>query len=625
MRARARSVHPARPKRPTSAQRQRGTLLSTAVRAFPSAPLSWGERLDILDAWALVLDGVYAHLPLKRSLYGFDVLRAIEHLRQQVPSLSDLQFHRELTLLINRLRDAHTQYLGPKRLHDAVAALPFLVEVYGPPDTPQYVVSKVNRRVVRDRRFRPGVLIKWWNGIPFDRAVDLHAERETGGRADARRARALESLTLRALDYGPPPDEDWVVITYLDPRARQREIRLDWRVVFPGKAPTASHTFMTRARRGINLAAEAARRAKKLLFNFTLWNKERAAIVSRREPAASRYGDFLSARSIKTRHGTFGYLRIWSFDVEDDQEFLEAAIKLMKALPDRGLIIDVRDNPGGYIGAAERMLQLFTPSTILPTKFALRATPVTSALSSAAFNQRDLGQWAESLATAAQTGEPYSSHLPLTSVEACNDLGQYYGGPVVVVTNANTYSSGDLFAAGIVDNRIGTVICVGEATGAGGANVWTSDDLDAAMRAAGHPVPLPKGVSFMVAVRRAVRSGDADGVLIEDAGVRGQPYAMTRRDIFDRNRDLIEHCGEILAAQPRTRLRVARLGRSLALNSAGLDRLDVYVDGHPAGLSVHLRAREARKLRVPRGSKEVEIVGFAEGMVRQRRRLPLDP
>ena len=137
MRARARRVRPTRPKRPTSAQRQRGTLLSTAVRAFPSAPLSWGERLDILDAWAQVLDGVYAHLPLKRSLYGFDVLRAIEHLRQQVPSLSDLQFHRELTLLINRLRDAHTQYLGPKRLHDAVAALPFLVEVYGPPDAAQ--------------------------------------------------------------------------------------------------------------------------------------------------------------------------------------------------------------------------------------------------------------------------------------------------------------------------------------------------------------------------------------------------------------------------------------------------------------------------------------------------------
>jgi C-terminal processing protease CtpA/Prc len=586
-------------------------------------PLSWGERLDILDAWAQVLDGVYAHLPLKRSLYGFDVVRALEHLRQQVPTLSDLQFHRELTLVINRLRDAHTQYLGPKRLQDAVATLPFLVEVYGPPDAPQYVVSKVNRQVVRDRHFQPGVLIQWWNGIPFDRAVDLHAERETGGRADARRARALESLTLRALDYGPPPDEDWVVLTYIDRKARRREIRLDWRVVSPDKAPTASRASATRARRAINPAAEAARRAKKLLFNFTLWNKERSADSARpgRAASAARYGDFLSARTVRTRHGTFGYLRIWSFDVEDDQEFLEAAITLMKALPDRGLIIDLRDNPGGYVCAAERMLQLLTPNQVLPTKFALRATPITAALSSAAFNQPDFGEWAESLAMAAQTGEPYSSHLPLTSVEACNDLGQHYGGPVVVVTDANTYSSGDLFTAGIVDNRIGAIVCVGQATGAGGANVWTSDDLDAAMRAAGHAFSLPKGVSFMVAVRRAVRSGDADGVLIEDAGITGQPYAFTRRDIFHRNQDLIEHCGEILAAQPRTRLRVAWRHRSLAIDTAGLDRLDLYVDGHPAGPSVHLSGRASTRLRVPPGAKAVEVVGFAAGVVRQRRRL----
>ena len=50
-----------------------------------------------------------------------------------------------------------------------------------------------------------------------------------------------------------------------------------------------------------------------------------------------------------------------------------------------------------------------------------------------------------------------------------------------------------------------------------------------------------------MAVRRAVRTGDAEGTLIEDAGVPGQSYEMTVNDIFKRNRDLIERCGEILA------------------------------------------------------------------------------
>jgi len=50
----------------------------------------------------------------------------------------------------------------------------------------------------------------------MDRAVDRHAEDETGGRPDARRARALESMTLRALQYGPWPDERWVTLGFID-------------------------------------------------------------------------------------------------------------------------------------------------------------------------------------------------------------------------------------------------------------------------------------------------------------------------------------------------------------------------------------------------------------------------
>ena len=80
---------------------------------------------------------------------------AIEHLRQQVTTLTDLQFHRELTSLINRLRDAHTQYSGPRTIAGAVATLPFLVEAWGPADDCHYVVSKVSdRKLVQRVPFR---------------------------------------------------------------------------------------------------------------------------------------------------------------------------------------------------------------------------------------------------------------------------------------------------------------------------------------------------------------------------------------------------------------------------------------------------------------------------------------
>ena len=607
---------------------QRGRILPEALGEVPAdvAKLNWGERLDVLDAWVQVLDGVYAHLPLKRALYGFDPVRAIEHLRQQVTTLGDLQFHRELTSLINRLRDAHTQYSGPRTIAGAVATLPFLVEAWGPADDCHYVVTKVSdRRLVQESRFEPGVTLEFWNGVPFARAVDIHADTETGGRPDARQARALDSLTFRSLEYGPPPDEHWVDISYVDLKKKRREIRVPWRVVCPARAPTASRGGSARMRRGIDPAAEAVRRAKKLMFNPRLWNEERSVEAERPangSPAAD-YKDFLTARKVKTQSGEFGYLRIWSFDVDDDQRFIEAAIELLAGLPDRGLIIDLRDNPGGFIWAAERMLQLFTPNQITPTKFALRATPLTAQMATARFNQGELGPWADSLASAPSTGEPYSTHLPITTVEQCNDLGQYYGGPVVAVVNANTYSSGDLFTAGFLDNRIGIVICIGEATGAGGANVWSSDELGAAMKAAGHPMAaLAHGANLTVAVRRAVRSGDADGVLIEDSGIAGQLYAMTQRDVFDSNRDLIEHCGQLLTAQPWTQLDIARRGERLKITTAGLDYVDIYADGHPAGPGVPLRKDGTIRVDLPNGAGAIEVVGFSQNTVRQRRRLP---
>ena len=608
---------------------QHGKSLDIVLREAPAgmAALTWGQRLDIIDAWVQVLDGVYAHLPLKRALYGFDPIRAIEYLRQQVPTLTDLQFHRELTNLINRLRDAHTQYSGPQSIAGAVATLPFLVEAWGPPEDCRFVVSKVsNRRLINDPFFKPGVTLTFWNGVPFARAVDLHADSETGGRPDARQARAIDSLTFRSLEYGPPPNEHWVDVTYVDLKKKEREIRMPWRVVCPNRAPSASgQGGFARMRRGIDPAAEAVRRAKKLMFNAGLWAEERHTRPGRgaSKSLTERYKDFLTARKVNTRSGKFGYLRIWSFDVDDDQGFIDAAIKLLRDLPNRGLIIDLRDNPGGLIWAAERMLQLFTPNRIAPTKFGMRATPLTSAMAAARFNQGELGPWAESITSAPSTGEPYSTHLPITTIEQCNDLGQHYGGPVVVVVNANTYSSGDLFSAGIVDNRIGPVVCIGEATGAGGANVWTSADLSAAMKAAGSPLPaLADGANFTIAMRRAVRSGDAEGMLIEDTGVAGQRYSMTRRDIFNGNVDLIEYCGKILSEQPWTQLEVTRNARGLSIKTARLDYIDIYTNGHPAGPGLPLKSDGTVQIKLSRNGGTIEVIGFSKNVVRQRRRLP---
>jgi hypothetical protein len=120
----------------------------------------------------------------------------------------------------------------------------------------------------------------------------------------------------------------------------------------------------------------------------------------------------------------------------------------------------------------------------------------------------------------------------------------------VAVVNANTYSAGDLFTAGWVDHAIGPLVTVGQATGAGGANVWTSAQLRDALTGTDAAFdPLPAGVGFTLAIRRAIRSSAGDGIPIEDLGISGLPYDMTRNDLLHGNRDLIRFCISALDRQ----------------------------------------------------------------------------
>ena len=518
--------------------------LNQFLAAHPFPALTWAERYDVLDVWVSLLDGLYPHLPLKRAMYGYDPIRALEHLRTQIQGLSDDQFHRELMTLLNRLRDRHTQCTY-EPWAGQIAMLPFLVEEYVEKGRRRYLVTKVAKEL-RGTAFEPGVELQSWNGIPFDRAVALHADLELGGHAAARRARALESLTFRPLRYTAPPDERWVHIEYTTTGAHTAEKTFYWQVLdtaavetgsaLPGGAPHRAIGFP----RAINPAAEDIRRTKKLLF-------------APEPPEEGPYSDVFTARTRRVLATEIGHLRIWSFDVADATGFVDAVIAAVAKLPKDGLIIDIRDNPGGLISAAERLLAAFNKSSkpVTPARFALRATSLTAAIANAGVTGINVGQWAPSLRNASLTGETFSSHLPVTKLDAANGPKGVYPGPIVVVANANTYSAGDLFAAGIVDNGIAPLVCVGDATGGGGAEVWTGPQVFNACAFVNRRLqPLPAGLSLTIAALRAVRSGLSEGILIEDSGVAGRPYSMTRDDICAEgekaNPDLLRACLRLL-------------------------------------------------------------------------------
>jgi hypothetical protein len=589
------------------------------------------DQATLVDTATTLVEQLYTHLPLKRERYAIDPLRRLRLLRTRCGVDPPAAIHRELADVFLRLRDAHTRYVGPASLAGCVAYLPFFVEEYGPAGGRRYVVSKVTRSAIpAGSSFSAGVEAVSWNGVPFARAVEVVADQFVGSHPDARRARGIESLTRRAIQYVPLPDEHWVVVGYRTPAGDEAEIRLDWRVFTPDDAqvdppdplPGAAALAIDHEGRAIQAANRdlVARRAGA--------GRARPAGTSGRRPAGASTevptrSDALTASVLDTGLGPIGHLRIWNFSVADHEAFVLEVRRVLRALPDRGLVIDIRSNPGGVIWAAERILQLLTPSPIAPARFSLPVTELTRALVRDDVAGADLLSWQTSIEEAKLTGEPYSQPIPLTDPRRANDLGQCYGGPVVCIADARSYSCGDLFAAGFVDNEIGPLITVGAATGGGGANVWTYALAQARLRSAGLlPATLPAGCSFTFSFRRATRAGDQEGRPIEDVGVAGTlRYDMTRRDLMSGNADLTATAVEVLAAQRFSRMNVtrARDRRSLGVRTAGIDAVSVTVDG--TGTSTTEVESGRATIALPEHWETVEVEGLGAGRVLQRRRV----
>src|SRR5205814_5468495 len=114
--------------------------------------------------------------------------------------------------------------------------------------------------------------------------------------------------------------------------------------------------------------------------------------------------------------------------------------------------------------------------------------------------RKELNRWADSIAESVKTGATYSMGFPLQPEEWCNEIGQVYYGPVILITDALSYSTTDIFAAGFQDHKIGEILGSSDNTGAGGANMWFYQDLiDALGKGAGTQFkPLPRDTSFQL-------------------------------------------------------------------------------------------------------------------------------
>ena len=639
-------------------------LLIMTLRGFLSSAgsLSIEERRTIVEQSLLVIEQNYVHLTLKQSMYGINPeqrLRLLMHRLDAVDSVDslepELEFHREVMAVFTSLRDLHTAYEPPEPFSSVVAFLPFTIEECFDGPHPRFIVTGL----VGDpgpEAFERGVEILYWNGIPIEQAVLRHTDVQAGGNSAARRARAIDTLTIRPLRRMPAPDEEWVSMQFRGRDGEIHEWRQDWLVFMPRTAmdpnqPADDDAIHASAALGIDVQTDATQETRKRFFAQHLMDAERSRSSSRTlvitggEYLDTSLPTTLRARAVETPHGRFGHLRIFSFKVHDADGFVAEVARLLGRLPQDGLIIDVRGNGGGLIHAAEQLLQLFTPKQIEPETAQFGYSSLNLALCEHFSGSNpplglNLTPWLESMSLAVRTGATYSLSHPISDPQSCNELGQHYFGPIVLITDALCYSATDMFIAGFQDHQIGQVVGVHDNTGAGGANVWSHRLLSRLMAeldddVAQRFVPLPHGANLSVAIRRTLRVGQQAGSILEDFGVptkREDRYRITANDLLNANADLMAHAGALLDAQRKRRhlldARVHDLPRrqkEIKYRAKNIDRLDVFIDGRPLESRDIDRVRGSITLKAAsvQAGLRLELAGYLKGELVAKRLIAL--
>jgi peptidase S41-like protein len=597
--------------------------------------LTLDQRRQIVRQAQVLIEQLYVHLPLKRAMHAIDPVQRLRLLDRRLQAYAGRRFHDEMISIFIGLRDLHTNYILPAPYAGRTAFVPFRIEEYWEEGERRYLVSAIKQGVDLPP-FGVGVQVTHWNGIPIDRAVTLNGERNGGSNVDARHTRGLASMTARSMGLLAQPDEEWVDVTFIADGESHVQ-NFSWQVLEPQPAPTASAPTPgvdpVSGALGLDALAEDIRRAQKLLFAPDAVALEQSmAAAGGAAPAeqlaeVSTMPDVLEFRTVSTAHGDLGYLRIRTFRAQPLDAFVNEVIRILGLLPQDGLIIDVRGNGGGIIAAGELLLQLFTPRHIEPEHLHFINTPLTLEVASTPGSA--FAPWHDSIEESVEIGTQFSDGLPLVPgyEDMCNSIGQRYYGPVALITDALCYSTTDIFAAGFQDHEIGPVIGTSGNTGAGGANVLDYAGLMETLP--DHVKALPKGASMRVAFRRTTRVGNRAGDPLEDLGVvSDEIHQITRRDVLERNVDLIAFAADVLAARPHRALEVESAtqgdGIDLSLQTTGLDRVDAYVDDRPRATTDVTDGSHTLHVALNGGDHHtVDLRGYSAGELAASRKLEL--
>jgi hypothetical protein len=442
-------------------------LLLTLAPALPARDLTAAERLADFDQLVSTMRSTYGVLEYKKQVMGIDLDQVVAQYRPQIEAApNDERFYALVNMFSAEFKDGHFGLSNPSNRRARLGFGCVRAE-------DKAVILWIDRQTLTPDvfPFAIGDELVALDGRPAARILEELIRMGGQGNEACSLQVGTGALTWRHGSYGAVPTGVVRVDVRKHAGGEVQSVMLPW-IVEGGTLPGLN--FHGRVREGV--AALPRENPGELALNMGSSLLKRDAGVSvRPEGARTIEAKFFKASVFDTAKGPMGYIRIPDFMPEDTDAALVEMRRLLKEMWfTKGLVLDLNDNPGGWITYCYRLAALFTSKPLEMQTISMRA------------NRRVLAHYLEA---SEDGGDVLSTQLfkvmmeqvraameadrPMTEFAYPYGVSSIAGGaaydkPIVVLCNERSISCGDIFPALMQDNERATLF--GHTTGgAGGA------------------------------------------------------------------------------------------------------------------------------------------------------------
>lgn len=549
--------------------------IDTVKQQVDAFALSKNERVQILSLVSNVIADINVHLSLYRNVYNFDPLSRLARLiAAQTDEASAYDFHQNVSRTFRKMNDFHSLYEAPPPLIALMGLLGFSIDRYyedADESNSHFIVTDtVPGFKFSNPSFKRGVTITHIDSVPVHRAAIRAGRAGYASNAAAVLSLGTDALTSRPAIISDLPEKTEAKIRYMTEGNHPHTIRVPWQIVSLDKNLTTvsrtTHEPVPAALRQLHKQIGISRNGQKRATDFPplafLARMSAPALraIDTKEiqiPVKSEFVRLFSACVVETTSGKVGVLKLPAFGDRASVELVAELTRILKLMPSRGLIVDLRGNQGGSPDFPKALTELFSDKKIPALPMQMRA----SRFFLAAFNipnPSDILQifrdtFKAALDHALQVGErmtgPVGDVLGFGTESPFPKQDRVYFGPVITLTDARVYSAGDLFT--LLQKDVGTSVVVGvdNTTGAGGAAGFSYMDVQESVPDS-LKVPLPGGVDFSVSALRFFRTGAESGAQVEHFGVPPDiRYLRTKNDLLNNDEDLFNFLASRLVSK----------------------------------------------------------------------------